>query len=65
MTYTFSFLLTYRTKSVTVERALSTGVFGHHGDGDDGDNEDVQKESELVDVVTHQNLIWCIYGTVM
>lgn len=43
----FSVLSTCRTKSVTVERALGTGVWGSQGDGDDGDNEDVQKESEL------------------
>lgn len=47
MTGIFSVLSTCRTKSVTVERALGTGGLGHHGDDDDGDNEDVQKESEL------------------
>ena len=52
-----SVLLPCRTKSVTVERAIGTGVLSRHGDSDDGDNEDVQKESELNHACSHSTLV--------
>ena len=39
----------YRTKSVTVERALGGGIGGHHGNSGEGEDKDTHNDSKFCD----------------